>query len=133
MPHYLALFLCFLFSFFVYWIDSKRDKEVSPALWLTVLWMMLVASRSLGKWLNPIGDYDIDTMGSPGSLYDKIFDSVLMIAGLLVLFQKNLHLFQKFFQIIFGCLYFIFIWDSVFFGQNQQIFHLKDGSEPLVI
>ena len=122
MPHYLALFLCFLFSFFVYWIDSKRDKEVSPALWLTVLWMMLVASRSLGKWLNPIGDYDIDTMGSPGSLYDKIFDSVLMIAGLLVLFQRKSASFSKIFSDnIWLFVFYFYMGLSIFWAESADI------------
>lgn len=95
MTHYLALLLCCLFCIFVYWIDSKRDSEVSPAVWLPVLWMSLCASRSLNYWFYSGPAYDIV---SEGNVYDRVYLSVLTIAGLLVLLQRRSISFAEIFS-----------------------------------
>lgn len=64
----------------------KSDSEVSPAIWLVVLWMLLCASRSLNYWFYSGPAYDIY---SEGNVYDRVYLSVLTIAGLLVLFQRK--------------------------------------------
>ena len=87
IPPKLALLLCFIFCLIVYIKDSKQDPEISPALWIPVLWMMRCASRSLTYWLYPDGYYG-ESIGSP---HDRIFLTVLMIAGLVVLSRRKVN------------------------------------------
>lgn len=87
MPPKLALLLALIFSFLVYRLDSKKDPEVSLALWIPVLWMMRCASRGLTAWLYP-GGYSADTIGSP---YDRVFFVILIIAGLIVLSRRKVN------------------------------------------
>jgi exopolysaccharide production protein ExoQ len=59
--------------------DAKLEPNVSFAIWLPVLWMLRVASRSFGEWFP----------GEGNQWVEQIILSALTIAGLMVLTQRN--------------------------------------------
>jgi exopolysaccharide production protein ExoQ len=59
--------------------DGKLEPNVSFAIWLPVLWMLRVASRSFGEWFP----------GEGNQWVEQIILSALTIAGLIVLAQRS--------------------------------------------
>jgi exopolysaccharide production protein ExoQ len=59
--------------------DGKLEPNVSFAIWLPVLWMLRVASRSFGQWFP----------GEGNQWVEQIILSALTLAGLIVLTQRN--------------------------------------------
>ena len=59
--------------------DAKLEPNVSFAIWLPVLWMLRVASRSFGEWFP----------GQGNQWVEQIILSALTIAGLIVLAQRS--------------------------------------------
>jgi len=87
MPPILALFLCFIFCISLYIKDSKNESDVSVALWIPTLWLMLCGSRSLDLWFNPSRDI---VTGEGGSI-DRIFLITLITITSLVLSQRKVN------------------------------------------
>lgn len=86
----IALSICLIFCFYIFWQDSKKESEVSPAIWIPVLWMMRAASRSIYFWLNPSYVRDITLADvESGSPPDRIFFIVLMFAAFWVLLHRK--------------------------------------------
>ena len=59
--------------------DGKLEPNVSFAIWLPVLWMLRVASRSFGQW----------SPGENNQWADQIILSAITVAGLIVLTQRS--------------------------------------------
>ena len=86
MPRYIALFLCIGFVLFLLRLDRKQFPEVSVALWIPTIWMLLAASKPLAIWFGGIG------ADEEGSLLDRVFLTVLLCAGVSVLAKRKLDL-----------------------------------------
>ena len=52
MPQSLALLLWLIALLCLLAFDPAKDRRVSPALWLPIIWLVLLASRSASQWLN---------------------------------------------------------------------------------
>lgn len=84
MPPILALILCIIFVLWLLTLDHKSAPNNSIALWLPVLWTLLIASRPLAAWFpSPISE------GEMGSPLDRNFIISLIIASLFVLFKRR--------------------------------------------
>lgn len=83
MPPPLALLLCTAFVLFLLRIERRQSQEVSAAMWIPTLWMLLIASKPLGIWFGSTGDAEA------GSPLDRLVLSVLGIAGFLVLGRRQ--------------------------------------------
>jgi exopolysaccharide production protein ExoQ len=83
-----ALFICFLGIAGLFYLD--RDKSVRPsrALWIPVLWLGILGSRSVSAWLGiaPPAGVDVQMEGSP---VDRFFYQVLLVAGIIVLIRRR--------------------------------------------
>ena len=51
MPHTVALFLWLVLLLALFHYDPAKAPETSPALWVPVIWMSIVASRLPSQWL----------------------------------------------------------------------------------
>jgi hypothetical protein len=60
--------------------DNKRHVKNNITLWIPTVWMLLNTSRSLGVWFN-----NEATSIDDGSELDKIFVSLLIIIGIIIL------------------------------------------------
>ena len=55
LPPRLALFLTLAFIVFLFRRDIRERPNVSGALWLPLLWLVLTCSRPFTAWLNIFG------------------------------------------------------------------------------
>jgi exopolysaccharide production protein ExoQ len=93
MPPSLALFLTLAFIVFLFRRDIREKPDVSGALWLPLLWLVINCSRSFSEWLNIFG---LPVSGGAsveeGSPLDACCYLALAIAGFCVLTKRQLHL-----------------------------------------
>jgi O-antigen ligase len=93
LPPSLALFLTLAFIVFLFRRDIQEKPKISGALWLPVLWLVLLCSRSFTQWLNIFG---LPVSGAAsveeGSPVDAWFYLVLATAGFCVLSKRHVHL-----------------------------------------
>jgi len=90
MPPQVALLLCICFILVVIAIDTKRKSVVSRALWIPLLWMMIIGSRFVSQWLNfsaPVESPDYYLEGSP---IDRTVFMLLMVVGLFILSRRKI-------------------------------------------
>ena len=52
MPPQLAALIYILFILYLFWVDRKRSEDISSALWIPLIWMLLAGSRYVSQWLN---------------------------------------------------------------------------------
>jgi len=92
VPPTIALFLTIAFIVFLFRRDIRAKPNVSGALWLPLVWVLLMGSRSLVQWLYilhvPI------PLGSPeeGNPIDALVYFALIFAGLCVLNKRQVEL-----------------------------------------
>jgi len=93
LPQRLALFLTLAFMVFLFRRDIREKPDVSGALWLPVLSLVLTCSRAVTEWLNIFG---LPVSGGvsleEGSRVDALFWSVMIIAGFCVLVRRQVRL-----------------------------------------
>ena len=92
MPPKLAFLLGILFVAFVYRVvERRRAANVFPALFLPLLWYILVSSRSTGVWLSVLG-VPLPSGGgdTEGSIVDRTVYFVLCLIGLCILSRRNI-------------------------------------------
>jgi exopolysaccharide production protein ExoQ len=93
LPPPVALFLTLAFIVFLFRRDIQEKPDVSDALWLPVLWLVLTCSRSPVEWLNIFGLHVSGAVSAEeGSPVDASFYLALAIMGLCVLIKRQLSL-----------------------------------------
>jgi len=93
LPPRLALLLTVAFMIFLFWRDLREKPTVSGALWLPVLWLVLICSRSFTQWLNIFGLHAGGAVSvEEGSPLDACFYFALFVAGLCVLLSRQVRL-----------------------------------------
>ena len=90
---------------FLFRRDIREKPDITAALWLPLLWLVLGCSRSVSAWLNIFG---LPVSGAPsveeGSPLDAWVYFALIIAGFCVL-AKDKSVFQKSFPTTVGSLF----------------------------
>jgi exopolysaccharide production protein ExoQ len=89
MPPQLASLLTCGFVIYLFRRDSRENPNVSRALWLPTIWMMIIGSRLAGQWLSLFGlgfGGASDTEGNP---IDAIVFLALNVAGICVLCRRR--------------------------------------------
>src|SRR5437667_7432575 len=93
LPPSIASCLTLAFIIFLFRRDIRERPDVSGALWLPLLWLVLGCSRSVSEWLNIFG---LPVSGGAsveeGSPLDACFYFVLIIAGFCVLAKRQVRL-----------------------------------------
>ena len=101
MPPQLALFLCWIAIGWLLYQDHRRHPNCSRALWLPVLWMMLLGSRPLSFWVGYTGSGDSGDL--EGNAFDRVFYTLMILASFAILHSRR------------------FRW-TTFFGGNRTLF-----------
>jgi O-antigen ligase len=93
LPPPLALFLTLALIVFLFRRDIREKPNVSGALWLPLIWLLLACSRPLSSWLKLAG-LPVSGPGSvqEGSPLDACFYLVLATASIWVLSQRQVDL-----------------------------------------
>jgi exopolysaccharide production protein ExoQ len=90
LPQRLALFLTLTLIVFLFRRDIREKPDVSGALWLPLLWLVLMCSRPFTQWLNIFG---LRVSGpasiEEGSPIDACCYLALAVAGFCVLYNRQ--------------------------------------------
>jgi exopolysaccharide production protein ExoQ len=92
MPPSIALLLCSVCIVVAFITDYRREPNVSHALWVPLIWLAIVASRPVGEWINPRGEFSLHP--EEGSAIDQGFLIVLMCLAAFILRKRNFRLTQ---------------------------------------
>src|SRR5437764_9238921 len=94
-PPRVALLLTLAFVVFLFRREIRGRPNISGALWLPVLWMVLICSRSFTQWLNIFG---LRVGGAvaveEGSPLDACFYFALFVIGFCVLLARQVRLLE---------------------------------------
>jgi O-antigen ligase len=96
LPSSIALVGTIGFVFFLFWRDVRQRPNITGAVWLPVIWVLLMGSRSVAQWLY-VFHFPI-VPGSPeeGTPLDAFVYSTLIAAGLYVLNNRQVSLSEVF-------------------------------------
>ena len=73
----------------LFFLDRDAEVRTSKGLWVPVIWMMIVSSRSVSQWLNPNEGGDLPERFTEGHPLDASIYGLLILAGLLVLNYRS--------------------------------------------
>ena len=92
MPSSLALLVTIGFVVFLFWKDSRRQPGASWALWIPLIWMLIIGSRFVSQWLRvlslPMGPVTLEE----GSPIDAIVFFLLIAGGIFVLRERQVRI-----------------------------------------
>jgi exopolysaccharide production protein ExoQ len=92
LPPIIALFLTLAFILFLFRRDIRERPNITGALWLPLLWMLIILSRAISEWLNLFGLHMGAVTLEEGSPLDACVYFGLIAAGLYVLNKRQVHL-----------------------------------------
>jgi exopolysaccharide production protein ExoQ len=95
MPPTIALLLTVVFVAALVRRDFREKPNVTRALWLPLIWTLLIGSRSVAQWLNVFG-FHVPGSLEEGTPLDAAVYSSLIIAGLYVLNKRQVSLSEVF-------------------------------------
>lgn len=110
MPPDLALFLCLIFIVYLLWADTKRTAKVSSALWIPLIWMMILGSRFLSQWLDA---GSLSGSLEEGNPLDAGVFSLLMVVGMFILAGRRVALTQIIYDNPWLAIFFIYCGVSI--------------------
>src|SRR5438477_1069122 len=90
MPPTFALFLTTAFVAFLFRRDIRERPRVTGALWIPLVWMLLIGSRSLSQWLSFGGVPNTPSEIADGAPLDRMVFFLLELAGLFVLYRRRI-------------------------------------------
>ncbi|HEY7292606.1 MAG TPA: O-antigen ligase family protein [Vicinamibacterales bacterium] len=70
-------------------LDIRSEPRVSGAIWIPLIWILLLASRPLSRWLNP-ADSTLGEGVEDGSPIDRNMLSLLMVMAAVVLASRKI-------------------------------------------
>jgi O-antigen ligase len=93
MPPILAFVLTAGFTVFLFRRDFREKPNVTSALWIPILWFLIIGSRTITAWLNICG---VTISGSleDGSPADAMVYFALIVAGLCVLKRRRINFWE---------------------------------------
>jgi hypothetical protein len=89
MPRQLALFLTCAFVFYLFRRDVKQKPDISGALWIPLIWVLIAGSRPVSVWLSIIFGITVPGSLEDGSPVDRTVFMALIAAGMYVLARRR--------------------------------------------
>jgi exopolysaccharide production protein ExoQ len=90
----LALVLTLGFIAFLFRRDFREKPNITGALWLPILWMLIMASRPPTAWLRIAGLSIPGGSWEEGNPVDAVVFLLLTVAGIFVLFRRRVSLLE---------------------------------------
>ncbi|MCL4760197.1 MAG: O-antigen ligase family protein [Burkholderiales bacterium] len=90
MPPTLASIVAALAIAYGFWLDRRRNPEVSPALWIPLAWFLLISTRFFSQWLGGSLSYDSPDALLEGSPLDQAIFLALYAAAVATLVKRRL-------------------------------------------
>src|SRR5207253_3237598 len=95
LPPIVALFLTVAFIVFLFRRDIREKPNVTGALWLPLIWMLLIGSRSPTQWLS-VGGFMQGAPMEEGNPLDAFVYFVLIAVGFCILNKRQVSLSEIF-------------------------------------
>jgi exopolysaccharide production protein ExoQ len=119
MPPQVALLLCLCLIAWLFWRYPERKAGVSCALWIPLVWLFIVSSRSFSLWVGIGGTGN--TSDLDGSPLDSAVFLALIIAGAVVLSRRRLNWAALFRQNQLLLLFFIYLGLSTLWSDHPFV------------
>lgn len=88
----LAVSACVLFIAWLYYREGKLRPMTSPALWIPLLWVIIIGSRTGSLWLNMNVDPQMLAVDAlEGNPFDRNVFLLLIALGVMVIFRRRLN------------------------------------------
>jgi hypothetical protein len=95
LPPSIALVGTLGFVFFLFRRDIQQRPNVTGAIWLPIVWVVLMGSRSVGQWLDLCGFPVVGSL-EEGSPLDAVVYSLLIFMGVCVLNRRQVNVSEVF-------------------------------------
>lgn len=92
MPPPVAALLTVGFVVFLFRRDFRDKPGITGALWLPLIWMLIICSRQPSEWLNTFGFHSGAVNLEEGSPFDACIYFALIAAGVYVLHRRQVQL-----------------------------------------
>jgi len=96
MPPVIALFVTVAFVIFLYRRDIRERPNVTGALWLPLLWMLILGSRSVAIWLDTLSLPTVFGSLEEGNPLDATVQFAFIAGGVYVLNRRQVSLGEIF-------------------------------------
>ena len=125
MPPPVATILTLGFIAFLFRRDIRQRPEITNALWLPLVWMVIICSRQVSEWLNVFGFHTGAVTLEEGSPLDAFVYLSLIVAGVCVLNKRHVQLSQiirsnKWLTIFFIYCLFSILWSDFPFVASKR-------------
>ena len=129
MPPQLALLLYFILVLCLFIMDSKRNSEVSLAIWIPLIWVLIISSRMVSLWLDVGSGSGLPDDYLEGSPIDRnIFTSLFIIAAV-ILFQRKISWSQLITNNVWIFIYLLYCGISVIWSDFPWVSLKRYGKE----
>ena len=88
MPPSLALFLWFVLLLGLLYFDPAKDRRISGAVWVPVIWMFIAGSRLPAQWLGSPMDQAVEALEG-GNPLDRSVDLALILLAVGILVSRS--------------------------------------------
>src|SRR6266550_3201412 len=89
LPPIIASCLTVAFIAFLYRRDIRERPNVTGALWIPLIWFLIITTRQVSEWLNVFGLHMGVVTLEEGSPLDACVYFTLIVGGLYVLHQRQ--------------------------------------------
>ena len=82
------------FIFVGFAIEAKERSNITSAVWLPFIWMIISASRSVGQWLNILGfeygrSHSYYEASLEGSIVDQVVLSAVLVWAVMIIYKRR--------------------------------------------
>jgi exopolysaccharide production protein ExoQ len=90
----LALFAFVAFILWLFARDIKRRSGLSPALWIVLVWVVIIGSRAVSTWFEVGREAESVNAYDEGNPLERNVYFVLLVSGLVTLFRRGVRFDQ---------------------------------------
>ena len=119
MPPILALGLFVAGAVWLFAMEKKWRWEVSGALWIPLLWLIIIGSRPISSWFGLGGPTGVDYL--EGSPFDRMFFLSLIVMGGLVLMTRRVNWPETFARNKWIFIYFLYLGISTMWSEEPFV------------
>ena len=116
IPPIVALFLTVAFVVFLFRRDIRERPDVTGALWIPLIWFLIICSRQVSEWLNTFGLHAGAITLEEGSPLDRCIYVGLIAAGTYVLSKRHVQLSEIIRQNQWLTIFFVYCFLAIFWS-----------------
>src|SRR6266496_620863 len=116
IPPIVALFLTVAFVVFLFRRDIRERPDVTSALWVPLIWFLIICSRQVSEWLNTFGLHAGAITLEEGSPLDRCIYVGLITAGTYVLSKRHVQVSEIIRQNQWLTIFFVYCFLAIFWS-----------------